>query len=135
VPKILPFSSIRPAAFRHLHALREQPLGALDKPSVAATWRASTFSLHVWSIGYFVGWLQWSKRFKDAAELQDYVIPEVIGGVFRRHAKSRSLQPEAAYDSGTCWEPGQRPGLYAYDGAPCSSRTARRWSRRPGKAA
>lgn len=81
--KILPFSSIRPAAwppaFRHLHALRDQPLGPLDKPSVAATWRASTFSLHVWSMGYFVGWLQWSKRFKDAAELQDYVIPEVIG--------------------------------------------------------
>jgi len=83
MPKILPFSAVEPAAwppaFRRLHVLRKKPSGPLDKPSVAATWRTTTFNLHVWSVGYFVGWLQWSQRFKVDAELQEYVTPEIMG--------------------------------------------------------
>ncbi len=83
MPKLLPFPSVKPSAwppaFRRLHVLRKRPTGPLDKPSVAATWRPTTFDLHVWSVGYFVGWLQWSQRFGDNAELQEYVTPEIVG--------------------------------------------------------
>jgi hypothetical protein len=59
---------------------------------VAATWRATTFNLHVWSMGYFLGWLQWSQRFKVAAELQEYVTPEIMGA-YVNDMRTANLSP------------------------------------------
>lgn len=35
--------------------------------------------MHVWSVSYFVGWLTWSGRLNENADLGDWITPEVLG--------------------------------------------------------
>jgi integrase/recombinase XerD len=83
MPKLMPFSAVKPDAwppqFRRLLDLRHAQTGPLDLPSVASSWRETTFNLHLWNVGYFVGWLKWSGRFQDTTDLCEYATPEVIG--------------------------------------------------------
>jgi integrase/recombinase XerD len=83
MPKLMPFSAVEPDAWppqlRRLLDLRRAPAGPLELPSVASRWRETTFNLHLWNVGYFVGWLKWSGRFEDAADFEKYAMPEVVG--------------------------------------------------------
>jgi hypothetical protein len=58
--------------------LRRAPAGPLELPSVASSWRETTFNLHLWNVGYFVGWLKWSGRFRTT-DLYVYATAAVIG--------------------------------------------------------
>ena len=81
--RLLPYSAIKPLAWppalRRLHELRQAKPGAFTKRNVAATWRDTTFDLHVWNVSYFVGWLKWSGRLNDHADFNNWVTPEVLG--------------------------------------------------------
>ena len=83
MPKLMPFSAVKPDAwppqFRRLLDLRHAQSGPLELPSVASGWRETTFNLHLWNVGYFVGWLKWSGRFQDTTDLYEYATPEIIG--------------------------------------------------------
>ena len=83
MPKLMPFSAVKPDAwppqFRRLLDLRHAQTGPLELPSVASGWRETTFNLHLWNVGYFVGWLKWSDRFQGTSDLYEYATPEVIG--------------------------------------------------------
>lgn len=79
----IPYAAIKPSgwppALRRLLDLRQPKSGAFAKRSRAATWREGTFALHVWSVSYFVGWLTWSGRLNENADLGDWITPEVLG--------------------------------------------------------
>jgi integrase/recombinase XerD len=81
--KLVPFSAIKPDAwppqFRRLLDLRHAPSRPLETPNVAAGWRDTTFEFHLWNVGFFTGWLNWTGRFQEAAELQEYATPEIVG--------------------------------------------------------
>ena len=81
--RLLPYSAIKPLAWppalRRLHELRQAKPGAFTKRNVAATWRDTTFDLHVWNVSYFVGWLKWSGRLNEHADFNNWVTPEVLG--------------------------------------------------------
>jgi integrase len=83
MPKLLPFSALKPDAWppeiHRLFDLRHPPAGPLEKASVAAGWRDTTFELHVWNVGYFLGWLKWTDRFQVATELHAYITPDIVG--------------------------------------------------------
>jgi integrase/recombinase XerD len=83
MPKLMPFSGVKPDAWPpqllRLLDLRRAPTGPLELPSVASSWRETTFNLHLWNVGYFVGWLKWSGRFQDTTDLYEYATAEVIG--------------------------------------------------------
>jgi integrase len=83
MPKLLPFSALKPDAWppqiHRLFNLRQAPAGPLAKSSVAAGWRDTTFDLHVWNVGFFLGWLKWTDRLQVATELQGYITPDIVG--------------------------------------------------------
>ena len=83
MPKLLPFSAIKPDAwppqFRRLLDLRHAPSGPLETPSVAAGWRDTTFDFHLSNVGFFLGWLKWTGQFQEALHLHEYATPEVVG--------------------------------------------------------
>jgi integrase/recombinase XerD len=81
--RLLPFSAVAPQAWppalRRFQDLRAAKAGPFTKRNVAATWRSETFKLHIWSVSYFVGWLNWSSRLKSDADLTLWVTPEIMG--------------------------------------------------------
>lgn len=83
MPRLLPYSAIKPLAWppalQRLHDLRQAKPGAFTKRNVAATWRDTTFDLHVWNVSYFVGWLKWSGRLNEHADFSGWITPEVLG--------------------------------------------------------
>jgi integrase/recombinase XerD len=83
MPRLLPYSAIKtsgwPLALRRLHDLRQAKPGGFTRRNVAATWRDRTFDLHVWSVSYFVGWLDWSRRLNEHVDFSGWVTPEVMG--------------------------------------------------------
>lgn len=76
------FSAIRPPAwppaFQRLQDLRDAKAGPFVKCNVATTWRAGTFKHYVGGLSHFVGWLSWSSRLNEHAELSSWVTPEVM---------------------------------------------------------
>lgn len=78
-----PYAAVKPAAWpaelRRLPDLRQPKRSAFAKRNVAATWRPGTFELHVTSVSYFVGWLQWSGQLNGSAPFQDLITPEILG--------------------------------------------------------
>lgn len=83
MPRKIPYGAIKPSAWppalRRLHDLRQAKPGAFTKRNVAATWRDRTFDLHVWSVSYFVGWLDWSCRLNEHADFSGWVTPGFMG--------------------------------------------------------
>lgn len=81
--RLLPYPAIKPSAWpqalRRLQDLRQIKAGTFTKRNVASTWREGTFNLHVCSISFFVGWLNWSGRINDGAELNGWATPEALG--------------------------------------------------------
>lgn len=81
--KLVPYSAVKPEAwppeFRRLLELRRAPTGPLEMPNVAAGWRGTTYEFHIWNVGYFTGWLAWTGRLRNGAELRQYVTPEIVG--------------------------------------------------------
>lgn len=98
MPKLVPFAAVKPHAWpsdlRRLHILRQAALGPFTKPNVAATWRPTTFKLHEWSVSYFVGWLQWSGRLTEGAELRDYVTSDIIAA-YVDETRTAGLSPKS----------------------------------------
>lgn len=81
--KPMPYSAIPPCAWppqlRRLIDLRHAPIKPLEKMSVAAGWRDTTYNYYLSNVGFFVGWLQWTDRFQDTWDLHQYATPDVIG--------------------------------------------------------
>lgn len=81
--RLVPYSAVEPEAwpakFRRLLDLSHAPTCPLEKPSVAAGWRDTTFKLHTWNVGFFVGWLRWTGRFQGDWDLHQYATPDVVG--------------------------------------------------------
>lgn len=59
--RFVSYSSLKlpdwPPAIRHLEVLRAGDAGPFGNVSPASRWSASTYELHVWNLGFFLGWL------------------------------------------------------------------------------
>jgi integrase len=78
---LLPFSMVKldgwPASFLRFITHRtpsSDPLAA----GRAAKWRPTTFKQYVISVGYFLGWLHWSGRYRDDLQVVDYVAVDTV---------------------------------------------------------
>lgn len=82
MPKRIPYSSLKPDRWppqiRTLVDLRQAPRTPLGKVNVAVQWRESTYRSHLWNLGYFLGWLEWSGRLDGTASLQTLVTLETL---------------------------------------------------------
>jgi integrase/recombinase XerD len=78
---LVPYSMVEPDAwptpflrFIEHRTLSDDPLAY----SRAARWRPATFKQYAISLGYFLGWLQWSGRYRDDLDVVDYVTVNTV---------------------------------------------------------
>jgi integrase len=94
--KLVPYSAIKPEswppAWRQLFELRAPPPRRLEKRSAAATWRNGTFGQRVWNLGYFLGWLHWSHRYREDMTLAQYVTQNAMEA-YVDHLETFNLSP------------------------------------------
>lgn len=79
MPALLPFSMVKPETwpgpFRLFQDARAQPDDPLNI-SRAVRWRPATFHQYTIGLGYFLGWLHWSGRYRQHQAIPAYVTRE-----------------------------------------------------------
>jgi integrase len=77
MPRRVPFTMVKPQewprSFQRFQDARGQPDDPLSGSRRAKRWRPATFQQYIIGLGYFLGWLRWSGRYREDQELPAYI--------------------------------------------------------------